>query len=63
MVFSPPSRLYAAYTEPGEQARGYINGKLYALLDDGQIVEAGPPEELFDHPKQKRTQDFLNKVL
>ena len=33
------------------------------FLDDGQIVEAGPPDELFDHPQQKRTQDFLNKVL
>ena len=27
------------HTEPGEQARGYINGELYALLDDGQIVK------------------------
>ena len=33
------------------------------FIDDGQIVEAGPPEEIFDHPKQKRTRDFLNKVL
>ena len=33
------------------------------FIDDGQIVEAGPPDELFDHPRQKRTQDFLNKVL
>ena len=33
------------------------------FIDDGQIVEAGPPDQLFDHPKQKRTQDFLDKVL
>ena len=33
------------------------------FIDDGQIVEAGPPDELFDRPQQKRTQDFLNKVL
>ena len=33
------------------------------FIDDGQIVEAGPPEQIFDHPQQKRTQDFLNKVL
>jgi len=26
-------------------------------------VEAAPPDQLFDHPQQKRTQDFLNKVL
>ena len=33
------------------------------FIDDGQIVEAAPPDQLFDHPQQKRTQDFLNKVL
>ena len=33
------------------------------FIDDGQVVEAGPPDQLFDHPQQKRTQDFLNKVL
>ena len=33
------------------------------FIDDGQIVEAGPPDQIFDHPQQKRTQDFLNKVL
>ncbi len=33
------------------------------FIDDGQIVEAGPPDQLFDHPQQKRTQDFLDKVL
>ncbi len=33
------------------------------FIDDGQIVEAGPPDQIFDHPRQKRTQDFLNKVL
>ena len=33
------------------------------FLDDGKIVEAGTPEEIFDHPQQPRTQDFLRKVL
>ena len=33
------------------------------FIDDGQVVEAGPPDELFDHPQQQRTRDFLNKVL
>ena len=33
------------------------------FLDDGKIVEAGTPEEIFDHPRQPRTQDFLRKVL
>ena len=33
------------------------------FMDGGVIVEEGTPEEIFGHPKEKRTQDFLNKVL
>lgn len=32
------------------------------FMDDGQIVEAGPPEELFTHPKTERLQAFLSKI-
>ena len=33
------------------------------FIDDGHILECGRPEDLFDHPQQRRTQDFLQKVL
>ena len=33
------------------------------FMSDGQIVEQGTPAELLDHPQQKRTIDFLSKVL
>ena len=33
------------------------------FMDEGQIVEQGTPEEIFTHPAQQRTRDFLNKVL
>ncbi|WP_407289149.1 amino acid ABC transporter ATP-binding protein [Streptomyces sp. BP-8] len=33
------------------------------FLDEGRIVEQGPPTELLDHPKHERTRDFLSKVL
>ena len=33
------------------------------FMDDGMIVEKGTPEEIFGAPKEKRTQDFLSKVL
>jgi len=33
------------------------------FLDQGVIVEAGPPAQLFDAPKQKRTREFLSRVL
>ena len=33
------------------------------FMDDGYIVEEGPPEEVILNPKEARTIDFLNKVL
>ncbi|EOH91862.1 amino acid ABC transporter ATP-binding protein [Enterococcus pallens] len=33
------------------------------FMADGIIQEEGTPEEIFDHPQNLRTQDFLNKVL
>lgn len=33
------------------------------FIDGGYIVEEGTPEEVFGNPQNKRTQDFLNKVL
>ena len=31
------------------------------FLDQGVIAEAGTPEDIFTHPKVKRTQDFLSR--
>ena len=33
------------------------------LMDDGFIVEEGTPDEVFNHPQNARTKDFLDKVL
>ncbi len=33
------------------------------FMDDGQILETGTPQEIFQNPLNPRTQDFLNKVL
>ncbi len=33
------------------------------FLDDGKICEENKPEQLFEHPENKRLQDFLSKVL
>jgi len=33
------------------------------FMDQGVILEEGSPEELFNHPKSPRLQDFLAKVL
>ncbi|PFG05506.1 amino acid ABC transporter ATP-binding protein [Bacillus sp. es.034] len=32
-------------------------------MHDGRIVEVGPPQELFQSPKEQRTKEFLDSVL
>lgn len=32
------------------------------FMDDGMVVEEGMPEEVLEHPQQKRTQAFLKKL-
>ncbi|MCA1940518.1 MAG: amino acid ABC transporter ATP-binding protein [Caenispirillum bisanense] len=32
-------------------------------IHEGQIVEEGPPEDVFDRPQSERTQAFLSRVL
>ena len=33
------------------------------FMDEGKIIEEGSPDQIFNHPQQPRTQDFLRKVL
>ncbi len=33
------------------------------FIDEGVIMEEGTPDEIFNHPKSPRLQDFLSKVL
>ena len=33
------------------------------FIDEGKIMEEGPPQEIFTNPKNPRLQDFLSKVL
>ena len=33
------------------------------FVDDGQVLEQGAPQDLFEHPQQERTKNFLSKVL
>lgn len=33
------------------------------FMDEGLVVEEGDPNAIFDHPQEKRTQEFLAKVL
>ena len=38
-------------------------GDRILFMDGGNVVEQGTPEEIFNNPKNPRTQDFLSKVL
>ena len=38
-------------------------GKRVLFMDQGRIIETGSPSEIFDHPKELRTQEFLSKIL
>lgn len=33
------------------------------FMSDGEIVEVGTPEEIFDHPTEERTKKFLSQIL
>jgi ABC-type polar amino acid transport system ATPase subunit len=33
------------------------------FMADGEIVEVGTPSEIFDNPKEERTQKFLAQIL
>ena len=38
-------------------------GSRVVFMDEGKILEQGTPDEIFNHPKHPRLQDFLSKVL
>lgn len=33
------------------------------VMDEGIIIEDGPPKQIFENPKEERTKDFLSKVF
>lgn len=38
-------------------------GMRVLFMDGGQIAEQGTPEEIFEHPQNARTKEFLSKVI
>ena len=38
-------------------------GDRLLFVDEGRIIESGPPREIFEHPQEERTRSFLSKVL
>ncbi|MEE1199256.1 MAG: ATP-binding cassette domain-containing protein, partial [Christensenellales bacterium] len=38
-------------------------GTRVLFMDGGKIIESGTPEQIFDHPENPRTREFLSKLL
>ena len=34
-----------------------------AMMDEGRLIECGPPTQIFDAPKERRTRDFVSMIL
>jgi polar amino acid transport system ATP-binding protein len=33
------------------------------FLDEGQVLEEGPPEQIFTSPREARTREFLQRII
>ncbi len=42
-------------------ARNVANHVVF--MDDGAVVEEGPPEEIFGAPREERTRKFLQSIM
>ena len=38
-------------------------GDRLVFMDEGMIVEIGPPSQVFENPNEQRTRDFFDKIL
>jgi polar amino acid transport system ATP-binding protein len=38
-------------------------GNRICFLDEGVILEEGPPEEIFSSPREERTRRFLQSII
>ncbi len=38
-------------------------GDRVLFMDNGYVLEEGTPDQIFNHPAERRTQDFLSKLL
>ena len=33
------------------------------MMDEGRVIEEGPPEQIFDNPQTDRCRDFVSKII
>ena len=33
------------------------------FMDNGYVIEKGTPQDIFEHPQNERTKEFLSKIM
>ena len=53
------------FSKEASHVEGFAKEVAHRLMmfDEGVILEAGTPEQIFDHPQQERTKLFLSQIL
>jgi len=47
----------------GRRRSWLARASVVMMMDEGEIVELGPPEQIFGKPESPRTAEFLRRVL
>ena len=59
---SRPRRNDDADRDPRDGVRTGIASRV-CFLDQGRILEQGPPAQIFSEPREARTRQFLNRII
>ena len=65
LAMKPKFMLFDEPTSALDPEMGFAREVAYRVLfvDGGYILEEGKPDDLFFHPKEERTKEFLSKIL
>ena len=53
----------SAYSRDFDYARFREVADKVVFMEEGQIIEAGKPDDIFDNPQTDRARDFFSKIL
>ena len=61
--FPEDARIRAAFLAGYAPHRDPAAAQRVVFMDNGQVVEVGPPDQIFINPTHERTQLFLSKII
>ena len=59
----PGHQIVGEVVEAGADGGRFAPGDRVVFLDEGTILEEGPPEQIFREPREPRTQEFLQRII